>query len=84
MPDSQSTTTRITRVMVERLELDQQPDAIDANLSLRDGLGLDSAALLDLVAGIEDEFGIEIDTEEITEERFESIATLARFVSTKT
>lgn len=74
---------RIKRVLVERVDLDRDPEAIDPTCTLRDDLGLDSAALLDLVVGIEEEFGIEVDTDEITEERFESIASLARFVEAK-
>lgn len=76
--------SRVKRVLVESVELDLDPEEIASDASLQDEIGLDSAALLDLVAGLEEVFGIEIATEEITQERFESIDSLARFVAGKT
>lgn len=75
---------QLKRLAIERLELDHDPDSLDDGADLREEIGLDSAALLDLIAGIEEEFGIEIETEEITEERFRNIESLARFVASKT
>jgi acyl carrier protein len=75
---------QLKRLAIERLELDHDPDSLPDDADLRDEIGLDSAALLDLIAGIEEEFGIDVDTEEITEERFKSIDSLARFVASKT
>lgn len=75
---------RVKRVLVESVELDLDPAEIASDARLHDEIGLDSAALLDLVAALEEAFGIEIETEEITQERFESIDSLARFVAEKT
>jgi len=74
---------RLQKLLVECLELDRSPDELAPETSLRDELGFDSAGLLELVAGIEDEFAIEIETEEITEDRFENLASLADFVRAK-
>lgn len=74
--------SRVKQVLVVELDLD--PAEISSDAHLNDELGLDSAALLELVAGLEEAFGIEIDTEEITHERFESIDSLARRVADKT
>lgn len=74
---------RLQKLVVECLELDRSPDELTPETSLREELGFDSAGLLELVAGIEDEFAIVIETDEITEERFESLASLAGFVGAK-
>ena len=74
---------RLGALLVECLELDREPGSLTPDASLRDELGLDSAGLLELVAAIEDAFAIEIDTEEITEERFASLASLAALVREK-
>jgi acyl carrier protein len=44
---------------------------------------IDSLGILQLVAFIEDEFGIKIDDEDVVLENFQSVAALSRYLETK-
>lgn len=46
-------------------------------------LGLDSTSVLELLLHLEDELGLEIDSENLQMEHFESVRSLADFVSTE-
>ena len=50
---------------------------------VKEGLALDSVALLEFVLGLEDEFDLILDDRDLTVERFESLRTLAGFVHEK-
>ena len=59
-------------------------DAIRPNVALvKEGLALDSVAILQLLVAIEDEFEILLDDSQLTVATFESIGTLARYVETQ-
>ena len=83
MAEGEPLTEKIRMLFIERLELPMEPAELDPKAALMEDVGLDSAALLEVVAEIEDEFGIEIDSDEVTEENFQSIECLARFVESK-
>lgn len=72
------------KILIERLELeDIRADEIEDEEPLfGDGLGLDSVEALDVVAGVEAEFGIKLQglEEEEIRKHFYSVATLAAFV----
>jgi len=74
-------------ILIERLELEDITAAeINDQASLfGDGLGLDSVEALDVVAGLEEEFGVKLQgmTEEEIREHFYSVETLASFVASK-
>ncbi|HRC84497.1 MAG TPA: phosphopantetheine-binding protein [Thermoanaerobaculia bacterium] len=75
---------RIKRTIVERLKLDMDPAQIgDSTPLFGDGLGLDSIDALELVLGIEQEFGVKIDDEEVGAKALASVDTLADFVQSK-
>jgi acyl carrier protein len=84
MADAQSLEDAIRRIIVERLELQFDPSEIGPAMDLRDDVGLDSAALLELVAGIEEEFGFEVEVDDIREENFRTVAGLTRYVQSRT
>ncbi|KAB2969452.1 MAG: acyl carrier protein [Thermoanaerobaculia bacterium] len=73
---------RIKNLLVERLKLDRAPESIgDAEpLFGPDGLGLDSIDALELVLGVEQEFGVKIENEEVGSEVLGSVDRLAEFV----
>jgi acyl carrier protein len=73
----------IARILIESLELPFDPCELQRETDLRDDLGLDSAALLDLVLAIEAEFGFEIDVEEIVEANFRTIAAISGFLHSR-
>ena len=74
---------RLKRLIASRLFLKIAPDAIDDNKSLIDAYGVDSVSLLELVVGLEEEFGITIPDEEFNLKHFETVAALAAFVRSK-
>ncbi|MCZ8513161.1 phosphopantetheine-binding protein [Paenibacillus filicis] len=72
-------------ILIDRLELeDITAEEIEDNAPLfGEGLGLDSVEALDVVAGLEAEFGVKLqgmDQEEI-KKHFYSVETLSQFVS---
>lgn len=73
---------RIKKLLVERLKLDRAPESIgdDEPLFGPDGLGLDSIDALELVLGVEQEFGVKIENEEVGGEALGSVDRLADFV----
>lgn len=74
---------RLKKVLLQRSTQPLNPEEIKPDVPLvGKGLGLDSVALLELVVGIEEEFGIFLDDSALTIEHFESLGTLARYVQT--
>jgi acyl carrier protein len=68
--------------MQERFPALQTID-LDQATSLLDGDAIDSLGLLDLVAYLEETFGITFDDEELSPENFDSVERLARLVVAK-
>lgn len=73
---------KIKVILVERLKLDRSAESIgDAEpLFGPEGLGLDSIDALELVLGVEQEFGVKIENEEVGGEALGSVDRLADFV----
>lgn len=74
---------RLKKMVVARLFMKIAPEAIEEDKSLVDGYGVDSVSLLELVVGLEEEFGIVIGDDEFDLKHFESITALAAFVRSK-
>jgi acyl carrier protein len=74
---------RLKRLIVKRLFLKIAPEAIQEGASLMDAYGVDSVSLLELVVGLEEEFGITIPDEEFSLKHFETVNALASFVRGK-
>lgn len=72
----------LKRLIVTRLRLEGvTPDRIDDDAALfGGGLGLDSVDALELVVGLEQEYGISIKSHEIDRAVFTSVRTLAGFI----
>jgi acyl carrier protein len=76
--------SHIKRLIVERLKLEVDPTSIeDAQPLFGEGLGLDSIDALELVLGIEQEFGVKIEDEEMGAAALSSVDALAAFVAGK-
>ena len=72
---------RIKKLIVTRLKLEVDPASIDSAAPIfGGGLGLDSIDALELVLGIEQEFGVRIDDEEIGSSALASVEALAAFL----
>lgn len=74
---------RLKKMIVERLFMKITPDQLDADKSLINDYGVDSVSLLELVVGLEDEFGLAIGDKEFKVANFENVAALAAFVRSK-
>jgi len=73
---------RVKKLIVERLKLQVDPASIDDAAPLfGEGLGLDSIDALELVVGLEQEFGVQVPDEAVGREAFASVNALAEFVS---
>ena len=73
---------KIKQLIIARLKLvDMTPDMIENNAPLfGEGLGLDSIDALELVLGLEKEFGIIIPDAEVGKKVFQSVKTMAQYV----
>lgn len=74
---------RIKKMMVDRLFLKVQPEDIEDDKSLIAHYDVDSLNLLELVVGVEEEFGIAVDDSEFKVSNFETVNALADFVRAK-
>ncbi|GAA1029813.1 acyl carrier protein [Virgisporangium ochraceum] len=71
-------------VLVKTLGVEDRADTIDASTPLLGSLPeLDSMAVLELVAALEQRFGITVDDDDVTAEVFETLGSLTQFVQEK-
>ena len=77
-------TDRVRRLIVERLKLEIDPNSIEPAAPLFGaGLGLDSIDALELVLGVEQEFGVKIEDQEVGSQALASVEALSAFVAGK-
>jgi acyl carrier protein len=74
--------SRIKDLIIQRLKLiEMTPEMIDTDAPLfGEGLGLDSIDALELVLGLEKEFGVIIPDAEVGKKVFQSVRTIAQYV----
>ena len=77
--------SKVKEMLVRQLKLQVEPTAIEDDTSLfgDEGLGLDSIDVLEVVASIEKEFGIAIQSQEEGEKVLENVSTLVEFLDPK-
>ncbi len=77
---------KIKQLIITRLKLvDMTPEMIETDASLfGEGLGLDSIDALELVLGLEKEFGVVIPDAEVGKKVFQSVRTIAQYVLEQT
>jgi len=81
MEEDKSLKEQIKDLIIRRLRLEISPAEIDDTSALfGDGLGLDSIDALELVVGLEHEFGISIPDEDVGKEAFASVEALCSYV----
>lgn len=68
---------RISKLLSERIHI----EAPSAETDLMESGLLDSLSLVEMMAGLEEEFGIKISFDEIELDNFRSVARIAEFVS---
>jgi acyl carrier protein len=73
---------KIKQLIIQRLKLvDMTPGMIETDAPLfGEGLGLDSIDALELVLGLEKEYGVIIPDAEVGKKVFQSVRTMARYV----
>ena len=75
---------RVKELIVRRLKLEIDPATIQDDAPLfGEGLGLDSIDALELVLGLEQEFGIKVQDEEVGVKAFVSVNALVDFIEQK-
>jgi len=75
---------RIKELLVEMLFLDGvKPETIGDDDVLEETLGVDSVALFQVVAGLEETFGIRVEDKDFNAERFATVAGIEQFVQEK-
>jgi acyl carrier protein len=75
---------RVKELIVRRLKLEIDPTTIENGAPLfGEGLGLDSIDALELVLGLEQEFGIKVEDEEVGVKAFASVDALVAFIEQK-
>ena len=87
MDQGQDLDRRVKELIVRQLKLEIDPASIASSAPLfgdsADGLGLDSIDALELVLGIEKEFGIKVQDEEVGVKAFASVDALCAFIESK-
>jgi acyl carrier protein len=73
---------KLKQLIITRLKLaDMTPEMIETDAPLfGEGLGLDSIDALELVLGLEKEFGVVIQDAEVGRKVFQSVRTMAQYV----
>jgi acyl carrier protein len=81
---STATTEDVKSVVVTTLGIEDRADTIDASTPLLGSMPeLDSMAVVELVAALEQRFDISIDDDDVTAEVFETLASLTALVESK-
>jgi acyl carrier protein len=84
MTDRQELAAKVKSLIVRRLKLEIEPASIQDDAPLfGEGLGLDSIDALELVLGLEQEFGIKVQDEEVGVKAFASVNALCDFIEQK-
>jgi len=82
MSDFGISRTRLKQSIIQWLQLDgiTPQDIADEEPLFRDGLGLDSVDALEILLGIEKEYGIRLEDEDLVREVLVSVASIATYL----
>ena len=74
---------KLKDLVIEVIQLKIAPEAISDTANLFDDCGLDSTSIVDLVVGMEQNFDISIDDDELDVKLFQDLSKLTEFIETK-
>ncbi len=80
IPTAADIESTITRILIEQLGVEIDASKITSDSSLMDDVGLDSVALIRFAMGLEKEFDIEIDDDDLVIENFQTAGRVANYV----
>lgn len=81
---NENTAVRIKAIMVQVLDLDLSPGQVDDELSLySSSIRMDSLGFLHLIIALEEEFGCQIDDEDVMEADLETVGNLVQLFEDK-
>lgn len=69
-------------LLVDRLFLDVEPEDIDSTTPLAD-YGVDSFLLVEMIVGIEEEFGVQFQQSDINAETLSTVAAMRQLILSK-
>jgi acyl carrier protein len=76
--------TELQQLIVEELHMNLSPAEVDPDASFfEDGLGIDSIAIVELIALAEDRFDVQFADEDLVASSFANIRTFARLIAAK-
>jgi acyl carrier protein len=75
--------TKLKELVIEVTQLKIAPEAISDTANLFNDCGLDSTSVVDLVVGLEQNFDITVDDDELDVKLFQDLSKLAEFVEAK-
>jgi acyl carrier protein len=75
--------TKLKELVIEVTQLKIAPEAISDTANLFNDCGLDSTSVVDLVVGLEQNFDISVDDDELDVKLFQDLSKLAEFVEAK-
>ena len=82
--DNQNISLRVKECIIDAIGVNVAPGTIPDDMPLLDkGLGLDSVAILKLVAALETEFEVEIDEKVLRPELFRSVRSLCDYMTSR-
>ena len=73
----------LKQMLVDRMVLKMNPAEIDESKSLMDDYGIDSVAVLEIIVGIEEKFGIVIEDGDFTLANFRTLTDIANYIRGK-
>ena len=74
---------KLKDLVIEVTQLKIAPEAISDTANLFNDCGLDSTSVVDLVVGLEQNFDISVDDDELDVKLFQDLSKLAEFVEAK-
>lgn len=74
---------QVAEIMVDRLFIPVKPEDIKDTESLTLKYGIDSVRLFDMVVGMEDDFGVSFEDQELTLENFDNLEKICKKIIEK-